>query len=74
VRIRSGARPPDERSLTERRADDGVQVNVRLTASNAAALLVLPAAEGVTTLRFRQLVSPHVFVGKLLIPPVLVTV
>lgn len=45
-----------------------------LTASSAAVLLVLLAAEGVTILRVRQLVSPHVFIGMLLVPPVLVKV
>jgi hypothetical protein len=51
-----------------------VESNARLTASNAAVLLVLLAAEGVTILRVRQLISPHVFLGALLIPPVLVKV
>ena len=37
-------------------------------------LLVLLAAEGVTILRVRQLVSPHVFIGMVLIPPVLVKI
>ena len=46
--------------------------NARLTASNAALLLVLLAAEGATVLRVRQLISPHVFLGMVLIPPVLV--
>jgi len=58
----------------ERRADEGVESNARLTASNAVVLLVLLAAEGVTILRVRQLLSPHVFIGMLLIPPVLVKV
>jgi hypothetical protein len=70
--VGSGYRPPDERSRTERREDDGAASNARLTASNAAALLVLLAAEGVTILRVRPLISPHVFLGMLLIPPVLV--
>ncbi len=48
--------------------------NARLTAANAAVLLVLLAAEGVTILRVRQLLSPHVFIGMVLIPPVLVKV
>jgi len=65
---------PGERSRTERRADDGVKANGRLTASSAAVLLVLLAAEGVTILRVRQLVSPHVFIGMLLVPPVLVKI
>ena len=48
--------------------------NARLTAANAAVLLVLLAAEGVTILRVRQLLSPHVFIGMVLIPPVLLKV
>jgi len=51
-----------------------VASNARLTASNAAVLLALLAAEGATILRVRQLVSPHVFIGTLLIPPVLVKI
>lgn len=58
----------------ERRADTGVKGNARLTSTNAALLLVLLAAEGVTILRVRQLVSPHVFIGMLLIPPILLKV
>ena len=49
-----------------------MESNARLTASNAALLLVLLAAEGATVLRVRQLISPHVFLGMVLIPPVLV--
>jgi hypothetical protein len=56
----------------ERRADAGVAANSRLTASNAVVLLVLLAAEGVTILRVRELLTPHVFIGMVLIPPVLV--
>ena len=58
----------------ERRADAGAAGNARLTAANSAVLLVLLAAEGVTILRVRQLLSPHVFIGVMLIPPVLVKV
>ena len=58
----------------ERRADAGAAGNARLTAANAAVLLVLLAAEGVTILRVRELLSPHVFIGVVLIPPVLVKV
>ena len=57
-----------------RRADAGAAGNARLTAANAAVLLALLAAEGVTVLRVRQLLSPHVFIGVVLIPPVLVKV
>jgi hypothetical protein len=69
-----GASPARRRFRTERRADAGVAANARLTASNAAVLLVLLAAEGVTLLRLRQLLSPHVFIGVVLIPPVLLKV
>ena len=49
---------------------DRVEGNARLTASTAAVLLVLLAVEGATILRVRALLSVHVFVGTLLIPPV----
>jgi hypothetical protein len=58
----------------QRRAEAGVESNARLTASNAAVLIVLLAAEGATILRVRQLISPHVFLGMLLIPPVLLKI
>jgi hypothetical protein len=58
----------------ERRADAGVAANARLTASNAAVLLVLLAIEGVTVLRVRALLTPHVFIGMVLVPPVLLKV
>ncbi len=50
---------------------DGVESNGRVTASTSAVLLLLLAAEGVTILRIRGLLSPHVFIGMLIIPPVL---
>jgi hypothetical protein len=37
-------------------------------------LLVLLAAEGLTVLRVRALLTPHVFIGMLLVPPVLLKV
>jgi len=48
----------------------GEEGNERLTATTAVALLVLLAVEGVTILRIGELLSPHEFVGVLLIPPV----
>ena len=51
-----------------------MESNARLTASTAVVLLVLLAAEGVTILRIRALITPHVFIGMLLIPPVLVKI
>ena len=53
---------------------EGVEANARLTASTSAVLFLLLAAEGVTLLRIHGLLSAHVFVGMLLIPPVLVKV
>jgi len=53
-----------------RRRLGGVLGNERLTAATAAVLLVLLAIEGVTVLSVRQLLSLHVFVGMLLVPPV----
>ena len=44
--------------------------NERLTAATAAVLVVLLAVEGVTILFLRPLLSVHVFVGMLLVPPV----
>ncbi len=48
----------------------GTEGNRRLTGATAAVLLVLLAAEGVTLLAIRPLVSAHVFIGMLLIPPI----
>jgi hypothetical protein len=53
---------------------DGPEANARLTASLSAVLLLLLAAEGVTVLRVRSLVVPHVFIGMLLIPPVVLKI
>ncbi len=49
----------------------GSEGNARLTAATAVVLLVLLAAEGLTLLAIQQLLLPHVFLGFLLIPPVL---
>ncbi len=49
----------------------GVEGNAPLTASVAAVLLVLLAVEGVTLLEVGTLFRVHVFVGMLLVPPVL---
>jgi hypothetical protein len=48
----------------------GTEGNARLTASTGVVLLVLLAVEGVTLLALRPLLSVHVFVGLMLIPPV----
>ena len=51
-----------------------MEANARLTGGAAVLLLVLLAAEGVTILNVRGLLSTHVFLGMLLVPPVLVKV
>jgi hypothetical protein len=48
----------------------GAEGNARLTALTGLVLLGLLAAEGVTILAIRPLLSAHVFIGLLLIPPV----
>jgi hypothetical protein len=48
----------------------GVQGNARLTASTGVVLLALLAVEGVTILSIRSLLSLHVFIGLMLVPPV----
>jgi hypothetical protein len=53
-----------------RRSLGGPAGNARLTASTAVLLLALLAAEGVTIVFMGPLLSEHVFIGLLLIPPV----
>jgi len=55
----------------EAKTHGGVAGNARLTGGIAAALLVLLAAEGATIPFIGALLGPHVFIGMLLIPPVL---
>ncbi len=51
--------------------DRGTESNARLTGLAAAVLLVLLAAEGATLLKIHRLLTPHIFIGMLLVPPVL---
>ncbi|HEV3287402.1 MAG TPA: hypothetical protein VG123_00255 [Streptosporangiaceae bacterium] len=55
-------------------ATGGAAGNERLTAATGAVLLVLFAAEGVTILALRQLITLHFFLGMLLIGPVLLKI
>jgi hypothetical protein len=57
--------------VNEVQRSPGVAGNARLTGGVAAALLVLLVAEGATIPFIGQLLGPHVFIGMLLIPPVL---
>lgn len=73
------SKPPAHDLQVEARADqdrrdDGVESNSRLTAMVGAVLLVLLAIEGVTLLRVGSLLSVHIFVGTMIIPPVLLKV
>lgn len=61
VPSRPGAEPDLESS-------PGAEGNGRLTGIVAAVLFFVLAAEGVTLLQIRQLISVHVFVGVMLIP------
>jgi hypothetical protein len=49
----------------------GTEGNERLTAATAGVLLVLLALEGLTLIAIQQFLRPHIFLGLLLIPPVL---
>ncbi len=67
--------PSEEAERRERvRGAIGVEANARLTGMTAVALLVLLAAEGLTILRIWPLLGVHVFIGMLLVPPVLLKI
>jgi hypothetical protein len=51
--------------------DTGVEGNSRLTALNGMVLLILLAVEGFTILSVRQFITLHVYLGVLLVGPVL---
>jgi len=62
--------PPD----SARTPLGGPEGNARLTGATAAVLLVLLAAEGLTVLRVGPLLTPHVVVGMVLVPFVVVKI
>jgi len=51
-----------------------VEANARLTGMTAALLLVLLAVEGLTILRIGKLLTLHVVIGMVLVPPVLLKI
>ncbi len=63
--MRHGAEVVDEVS-----GDTGVEGNSRLTGTVGVVLLVLLFAEGLTILSIRGLITLHLFIGLLLVPPV----
>lgn len=68
-------RPPEgDGTGPARQRRAGVEGNARLTGSTAAVVFVLLAVEGFTVLRVRALLSLHVFIGMLLVPPVLLKI
>ena len=76
-RALTGPEPPASRPVSasppvwrRRLTAGGTAGNEQLTAATGAVLLVLLAALGVTILRIRPLLSEHMFLGLLLIPPV----
>lgn len=64
---------PMPRSDTPKPTDvvDGVTGNTRLTSATGLLLVVLLAVEGVTILSVRQMITLHIFVGVMLLGPVL---
>jgi len=56
--------------VARERGGRGPAGNSRLTATTAAVLLVLLVAECLTLVAFGNLLSAHVFIGMLLIPPI----
>jgi hypothetical protein len=70
MRMSNGDRSVSEAAPSDVHRHDSVESNARLTATVAAVLLVLLAAEGITIQRVRSLLTPHVFIGVLLMPPV----
>jgi hypothetical protein len=52
----------------------GPEGNARLTGATAAVLLVLLAAEGLTVLQVRTLLTPHVAIGMVLVPVIAVKI
>ena len=55
---------------TSRWRSGGIRGNQLLTSAIAVVLIALLAAEGVTILQLRDLVDEHMFIGLVLIPPV----
>jgi hypothetical protein len=67
---------PERDAHTTRRdgRSQGVAGNARLTGTTAAFLFVLLAAEGLTILRIGPLLKQHIYIGMLLVPPVMLKI
>jgi hypothetical protein len=66
--------PSNARQKSSSAGDQGVEANARLTGSVAALLLVLLAIEGLTILSVGRLLTWHVMIGMVLVPPVLLKI
>jgi len=71
VSVTSAPRIADDAGGNELREGRGTGGNERLTALTGMLLFVLLAAEGFTILALHNLLTAHVFIGVLLIPPIL---
>ncbi len=69
---RAATRPPS--TLLRRLVGGGTAGNEELTAITAVVLLLLLAALGVTILRVHQLLNPHMFIGMVLLGPVVLKI
>ena len=74
ARPREGFRASSGRDPRGRSRTSGVEGNTRLTSSLGALLLVLLFIEGVTIISIGSLLTPHIVIGVLLIPPVLLKI
>lgn len=63
-----------ERGNVDANTDEGAEGNARLTGNLGLVLLLLLAMEGFTILAIRPLLGAHVFLGMLLVPPVLLKI
>jgi hypothetical protein len=70
TRERAPVRRPAVVPVEPRPRGGGPAGNERLTALTAVVLLVLLAAEGATLISLRSFLTPHVFIGMLLVPVV----
>jgi len=74
-RAPEAAAPPDRRRHAAPGSSlGGPEGNARMTGLTAAVLLVLLAAEGFTLLQLHSLITPHVVIGMVLVPFVLLKV
>jgi len=64
--------PAGTEGSADRRGLGGPEGNARLTGMTAAVLLVLLAVEGATLLQIHSLLTPHVVIGMVLVPFVVV--